>query len=696
MSSSPSEQTLEKELGLLDVYAVAVGTTLSSGFFLLPGLAFAEAGPAMILSYFFAALLVVPAMFSMVELSTAMPRAGGAYYFLDRSMGPLVGTIGGVGTWLVLVLKTAFVLIGMGAYLGLLWPELPIIPLAVGLALAFGFINLIGTKEAGAFQLVLVAGLLVILTWFSGAGMFQLTAGYFTTFFAEGGHAFFATAGLVYISYAGLTKITSIAEEVDDPERNLPLGMFLALATAVVVYVVGTLVIVGTVPPDALSGNLTPAAASAEQLIGEWGIYLMTGAALLAFFAAANAGVLSASRYPLAMSRDHLIPSVFRRLNDRHLPNIAIYLTVGIIIAILVAVDPMKIAKLASAFQLLMFSLLCLAVIIMRESQIPSYDPGYHSPFYPWMQWIGVLTPFWIITEMGWLSIGFSAGMVAAAVAWYLYYAKDRIVREGAIYHLFARLGRRQFDPLDRELRGIMKEKGLRDEDPFDTLVIRAPVLHVDRPTEFDEIASRASAVMAQRLSKTSDDLLQGFLDGTQVGATPVTHGVAQPHVRTPDVEERELVIVRATHGVEVGDPELDHEPVYAFFFLVSPEQQPAQHLRILAQIAACVDQSDFMQRWNRLTSDQEVKELILRDERYISLRLEHASATDELIDRSLDQIRLPGNALVALVRRGDRTIIPHGDTILRAHDHLTIIGDPDDIRDLREMIQDDIRAVVK
>ena len=94
---------LKKELTILNVYAIATGTTLSAGFFLLPGIACNEAGPAVGLSYMIAAIPLIPAMFSMVELSTAMPRAGGAYYFLDRSMGPFVGTIGGLGTWLALV-----------------------------------------------------------------------------------------------------------------------------------------------------------------------------------------------------------------------------------------------------------------------------------------------------------------------------------------------------------------------------------------------------------------------------------------------------------------------------------------------------------------------------------------------------------------------------------------------------------------
>ena len=122
---------LKKNLTLFDVYAVSTGAMFSSGFFLLPGLATAQAGPAAIVAYLLAGVLILPAMFSVAELSTAMPKAGGAYYFLDRSLGPLAGTVGGIGTWLALVLKSAFALVGMGAYLVLFVDDVPIRSLAV-------------------------------------------------------------------------------------------------------------------------------------------------------------------------------------------------------------------------------------------------------------------------------------------------------------------------------------------------------------------------------------------------------------------------------------------------------------------------------------------------------------------------------------------------------------------------------------
>ena len=148
-------EPLERQLGLRDVYALATGATLSSGFFLLPGLAAASAGSAMPLAYLLGAIILVPGLLSMAELSTAMPRAGGIYYFLDRSMGPLMGAIGGFGTWISLVLKTAFALVGVGAYLQIFAPDLDMAPIAAGFAIFFGVINYFGAKKTGSFQVSL-------------------------------------------------------------------------------------------------------------------------------------------------------------------------------------------------------------------------------------------------------------------------------------------------------------------------------------------------------------------------------------------------------------------------------------------------------------------------------------------------------------------------------------------------------------
>ena len=108
---------------------------------------------------------MAPAMLSQAELATAMPRAGGAYYFLDRTLGPLMGTIGGMGTWIALILKSAFALIGMGAYLALVL-DVPVKPLAVTLTALFAILNILGAKQSTRLIRVLVFMVLAILGFF--------------------------------------------------------------------------------------------------------------------------------------------------------------------------------------------------------------------------------------------------------------------------------------------------------------------------------------------------------------------------------------------------------------------------------------------------------------------------------------------------------------------------------------------------
>ena len=679
------KQKLKKELGLFDVYAIATGATLSSGFFLLPGLAAVGVGSGLPLAYLLAGLLIVPGLVSMAELATAMPRAGGVYYFLDRSMGPLMGTVGGFGTWIALILKSAFALIGIGYYLALWRPEVPPEPIAAAFAIIFGIVNILGAKKSTSFQSVMVVGLLVLLAWFTGVGLMNIEPANFGGMFSQASGPFVATAGLVIVSYMGLTKVASVAEEVRNPERNIPLGMFLAFGTAILVYTVGTAIMVGVVSADVLAqdgGDLTPVATVARVLVGPWGAVLMTAAAVLAFSSVANAGILSASRYPLAMSRDHVLPRFFSKLQSQGAPVYAIYTTVGLILVFVLLFDPSPIAKLAGAFQLMMFALSCLAVIVMRESRIESYDPRYRSPFYPWLHILGVLAPFWLIVQMGLLPSLFTGGLIIFGAMWYNYYARERVDREGAIFHVFERLGRQRDTGLDRELRQIMKEKGLRDADPFEEVVTRASIIDSPGGTGFRNIVSEASAHLAEACNLSAKELGDGFLEGTVVGMTPVSHGVALPHLRQPEIESAHLVLVRCPGGVEMGMDlaEGQHnqsEPVQAVFFLVSPLDNPGQHLRILAQIAGRVDKEDFMEAWLSAPNHQKLKEAILRDDRLLTLTLEAGTPSAILIGRSLKDILLPEGTLIALVRRGPDVVIPRGATELKRGDRLTIIGEP-------------------
>ena len=381
---------------------------------------------------------------------------------------------------------------------------------------------------------------------------FDIDTSRFANFFDAGTANILGTAGLVFISYVGVTKVASIAEEIDNPQRNLPLGIFLGLGTAVVIYLVGLTVIVGVTPADELADSLTPVGDAARSFAGTAGLVLVTIAALFAFMSVANAGIMSSSRYPLAMSRDHLIPSVFRTINGNGVPTVSLAVTVLAVVFCIVFFDVLVIAKLASAFQLVLFALVCFAVIVMRESNIDSYDPSFRTPLYPWMPLAGILGPCWLITEMGTAPSLFAVGLVVLGVIWFFAYANKRIDRGGAIFHVFERLGQRRFEGLDQELRGILKERGLRDSDPFDEIIATSEVMEARADSDFESMTRQASDRFARLIDMPSTALVRSFLDGTRVGATPVTNGVALPHLRVGEIDRPYLVIVRSRAGIDL------------------------------------------------------------------------------------------------------------------------------------------------
>jgi amino acid transporter/mannitol/fructose-specific phosphotransferase system IIA component (Ntr-type) len=696
-------QKSKKHLGVVGVYALATGVTLSSGFFLLPSFATQMAGPAVILAYLIAGLLMIPPMLSKIELGTAMPKSGGQYFFLDRCLGPMVGTIGGLGTWLALILKTSFALVGMGAYIQLFLPEgtgdSAYTIIALVLVVFFAGLNLLGAKKTSSFQIVLVFALIALLGWFLTAGSFVVNTVHFDGFFDMGSENIFATAGLVFISYVGVTSVISVAGEIKNPERNLPLGLFLAIGTAITVYVVGLWVMIGVVGADSLSvldgeTNLTPVSTVASVITGSTtGAFVMAGAAIIAFLSVANAGILSSSRYPLAMSRDHLLPKLFRKVDGKGTPIVGIIASAIMIALVIIFLDPLKIAKLASAFQLLMFALLCLSVIVMREAELPSYDPGYRAPFYPWLQIFGSLACISIIYIMGWLPIIFSTGIIVVGAIWYFAYARKRVDRYGAIYHIFERLGRKRFAALDIELREILKEKGLRAHDPFDEIVAMARVIDAPQGATFEDIVTTAAEELSALLPTTASSLAEGFLEGTRVGATPVTGGVALPHLRLPELTKPIMVIARSTSGVtiDVGDvfgAVHEEESIHAIFFLVSPEDDPSQHLRLLAQLAGHVEKEGFMTKWLASETNQEMKEILLREDRFMSLQLAIGHPTEPLIDVPISLLSFPEDCLVAIIHRRGHMVVPRGSTVLEEGDQLTIIGDQRGIRSLKDRFQ--------
>ncbi|QSW98483.1 universal stress protein [Haloterrigena alkaliphila] len=444
---------LERDLGLPAVLAISIGAMIGSGIFILPALAINIAGPGVILAYLIAGLLVVPAALSKSEMATAMPEAGGTYIYIERGMGPLLGTIAGVGTWFSLAFKGALALVGGVPYLVLLF-DLPVKPVALVLAVVLIAVNLLGVKQTGRLQVAIVVVMLAALLWFIYGGMPATETANYDGFFADGAGGLLAATGLVFVSYAGVTKVASVAEEVERPDRNIPLGILGSLAFTTVLYVLIVAVMVGVSPLEELADTETPMAIAAEATLAQAGVVAVVLAAILALVSTANAGILSSSRYPFAMSRDNLAPDRFAAVSDRFgTPTTAITLTGSVMLVLIAFVPILEIAKLASAFQILVFILINVAIIAFRNADMDEYDPSFESPLYPAIQVFGILSGVVLLTQMGGVALVGAVIITVGSVAWYWFYARSRIDREGvAVDTIRRKTGREAVDRTEASL----------------------------------------------------------------------------------------------------------------------------------------------------------------------------------------------------------------------------------------------------
>ena len=428
---------LDRTLGFWSVYTISLGAMLGSGIFVLPGIAAAVAGPWVCLSYILAGLMVLPAVFTKSELATSMPVAGGTYVYVDRAMGPWMGTITGMGTWLALCSKTAFSLAGLGTYLVIFSDADPGV-FALGILALLLLLNLVGVGKVSNIQSFIVLVCVGALAVYSLFGFRAADPDLMTPWLPEGIAGIISAAAFLFVAYAGVTKICSIAEEVHHPERNLPLGMLASMGTVLVVYAVVSWVITANVSYDLMGQDKTPIATAASAFLGSRGQSVMAAIAVLGLIATCNAGVLSASRFPFAMSRDSLLPSSLHHISERFgTPSRAILAT-GFLLAVLVVALPVKeLAKLASGFKIFLFCANHLALIVLRESDASWYKPRFRSPLYPWMQILGILGGVWLLTYLGGLA---SSGIVAGVLlgtAWYFWYVRKRVDRSSALRHLW-------------------------------------------------------------------------------------------------------------------------------------------------------------------------------------------------------------------------------------------------------------------
>ena len=394
---------LQRTLSLPGAIAVSVGGMLS-GIFVLPGLAVGITGSSVWLAFLVASLCILPAVLSKSELATAMPKSGGTYVYIERAFGPLFGTIAGIGLWLSLLLKSAFSLVGLSAYLYVLI-EVDV-SLTKGIALlALLFIlllNVFGVKKVEKTQLIIVSISVLSLIGIIVFGTSSFDSKLLEPVFVDGSSGFITGVAFLYISYAGVTKIAAVAGEIKNPEKNLPRTMIFSLLLITSIYVFVALVLVGNVEASVLSTDIKPIHTLFQSIGGNTLGYVAGAVGVITLLSMANSGVLASSRFPFAMGKDKLMPGFLGSVNSKFMTPVSAIITTSLLIALAILfLDVVKIAKLASAFKVLMFIFNELSVIVLRETNAQWYNPSFRSPLYPYVQLFGIFSGIVLLAYLG-------------------------------------------------------------------------------------------------------------------------------------------------------------------------------------------------------------------------------------------------------------------------------------------------------
>jgi amino acid transporter/nucleotide-binding universal stress UspA family protein len=454
-----TDEELAKDLGLPSALAIGLGTMIGAGIFVLPGVAAQEAGPIVVASFVVGGVIATVNALAVSELGTAMPKAGGGYYYINRGLGPLFGSISGMGDWMGLAFASAFYCIGFGGYfteilagtpLALPTLDLGLLVLSdiqLGAALAgalFVGVNYTGAKETGNVQTAIVLLLLSILTVFAGAGLFHFE---WATLAGEGGlapmgmGAILPGTALVFVSFLGYAKIATVAEELKNPGRNLPIAVIGSVAVVTVVYAILVTMMVGIVPWHSLDDSV-PVSQVAEitfagvPVLDAVGVTLISLAAMLATASSANASILSSARINFAMGRDRIVTDWLNEIHPQFAtPYRSILLTGSVIVFSILALgqDLEVLAKAASVLHLIVYGLMNVTLVAFREADVPEYDPDFRVPLYPITPALGLVLSFGLVGFMAPREILLSLAFVAVAVLWYVLYARNETTRQGVL-----------------------------------------------------------------------------------------------------------------------------------------------------------------------------------------------------------------------------------------------------------------------
>jgi APA family basic amino acid/polyamine antiporter len=424
--SNHVDTPLKRELGLIDALSVGLGAIIGAGIFVLIGIATGLAGPAVVLSVVIAGISASFTALSFCELGSSLPKAGGVYEYGHTLIHPLVGFLMG---WMWVagnIVLGATASQGFAFYLSFFMPGLDFHIVAALLVVFVTLINILGAKLSAWVNNVFVAIKVLVLILLVAVGLFAVRAENFTPFMPRGFMPVLEAASLFYFAYIGFPRIATMAEEVRDPEKNIPRAILLALGISALLYALVSFTAVGVAGWQRLASSSAPLAEVAEMLGIGWVIGV---GGLVATFSVVLTSVMGQSRVFFAMARNNEIPQKLSEVSERFgTPVYSILLSGGIMLVLVLFMDISGLAMLTSFLVLLSHVLTNYASLRLYRDK--KFNPSFNAPLRPLHAFIGMALSLALALSVEVTAIKIGVILIVVGIVWfYIYktYVKSKI-----------------------------------------------------------------------------------------------------------------------------------------------------------------------------------------------------------------------------------------------------------------------------
>ena len=444
-----SEKKLDRTLGALDLTMLGVGAIVGTGIFVLTGVVAAQhSGPAIILSFALAALACAFAAFCYAEFASSVPVSGSVYTYTYATMGEVFAFLIGWDLMLEYLLATSAVANGWSAYFQSLLKgfgiQIPTILASAPGAGKGGFIDLPavciillmtillsrGVRESARVNNIMVFIKLTVVLLFIFAGVKYVKPENWTPFMPFGFDGVMVGAATVFFAFIGFDAVSTAAEEVKRPQRDLPIGIISSLLICTVLYIAVSLVLTGIVPYGKL--NISDPVAFALQFIGQDGLAgIISVGAITGITTVMLVMMYGQVRVSYAMSRDGLLPNRFAKVHPKFkTPFLNTWIT-GIIAALISGlVDLSVLAHLVNIGTLSAFALVAVAVIVMRKTH-PDLPRAFKAPLVPFLPALTVIFCLYLMLQLPaitWKSFGI--WMIIGIGVYFLYSRKNSALQK--------------------------------------------------------------------------------------------------------------------------------------------------------------------------------------------------------------------------------------------------------------------------